>query len=279
MDLRKLKTVFILILIIANVFMSWMIHDAQDYEEKEKNAMVNNVSDILAKEMIFLPDSLVLPETPKADNYFLEKMFGSTEEMIVKFLGTEYEKLDGGSYASDMGTLFVNGNEFIYRKSAVGTSVQELSDQQIEGMCRAEMKRLGMMDDAYSFSGFNQIPEGRKAIFTVKHNNSEFFDAYVSFDVTSSGIAAIGGKNIISDLEVSETSNVYPDVEGVLVGLIKSEKLMKNVAHNIISIKHGYYIGESEESYRNILAIPVWQIAVESGQILHFDARNGKELD
>ena len=136
-----------------------------------------------------------------------------------------------------------------------------------------------MMEEVYAFSGFNRIPNGKKAIFTVKYNDSEFFDAYVSFDVTQSGIAAIGGKNIISDLEVVESSNVYPDVEGVLVGLIKSKRLNKNVPHTIISVKHGYYIGRGAESYRNILAIPVWQVALDTGEILHFDARNGQEIE
>ena len=68
-------------------------------------------------------------------------------------------------------------------------------------------------------------------------------------------------------------------VESVLMGLSRSEKLTQGVLHKIISIKHGYYIGKGGESYKNILAIPVWQIAVDTGQIIHFDARNGRELE
>lgn len=279
MDLSRLKTVFIAILLIANIFMGYMIYNAEMHEREERLAMTADVSQILAKERIFLPNDFELPETPDANNYYLEKMFGSSDEMLLVFLGEGYVESGDRMFESDLGTLFVNGDEFVYRKKNIGASVGEYSNEEIESMCREEMKRRGIMEEAYSFGGINQIPDGKKAIFTVKHNDAEFFDAYMSFDVTKNGVTAIGGKNIISALEVAESSEVYPNVEGVLVGLIKSKNLAENVVHRIISVKHGYYIGRTEESYRNILAIPVWQIALESGQILHFDARNGRELE
>ncbi len=279
MDLSRLKTVFIVILLIANIFMGYMIYNAEIHEREERLAMAADVSQILEKERIYLPDDFELPKTPDANNYYLEKMFGSSDEMLMVFLGEAYVEAGDRMFESSLGTLFVNGDEFVYRKKSVGTPVEEYSNEKIESMCREEMKRLGIMEEAYYFSGVNQISEGKKAIFTVKHNDAEFFDAYMSFDVTKNGVTAIGGKNIISALEVAESSEVYPNIEGVLVGLLKSKNLDENVVHRIISVKHGYYIGRTEESYRNILAIPVWQIVLESGQILHFDARNGRELE
>lgn len=279
MDLRRIKTVFIIFLLGINIFMGWILWNASVFEQQEKVAMSDNISEILSKEMIILPGDLVLPETPVAKNYYLEKMFGSNAEMIVKFLGQEYEETGDRTYASEQGTLFINGDEFLYRKSAPEGNMDVSATEKIEALCREEMKRLGIMEKAYCFSGVNQIPNAQKAIFTVKHETSDFFDAYVSFDVNNKGITAIGGKNIISDMEVMESANTYPDAEGVLVGLIKSEKLQEGVPHKVISIKHGYYIGKGAESYRNILAIPVWQVAVDNGQILHFDARNGRELE
>jgi len=68
-------------------------------------------------------------------------------------------------------------------------------------------------------------------------------------------------------------------VISILADLVKSEGLEKNVGHTIVSIKPGYYIGKSEESYRNILAIPVWQIATDRGVILHYDARSGQKIE
>ena len=61
--------------------------------------------------------------------------------------------------------------------------------------------------------------------------------------------------------------------------IVKNPLLDKNKQHTIVSIKHGYYIGQGSENYRNILAIPVWQIATDSGLILYYDARNGNYID
>ena len=56
----------------------------------------------------------------------------------------------------------------------------------------------------------------------------------------------------------------------------KIYELEKGVVHTIVSVIPGYYIGKTAESYRNILAITVWQIATDSGKILYYDARNGQ---
>ena len=279
MDLRRLKWFFILILLGANIFMWSILKSAELFEQKEKVAMTDNISEILKKEMIILPGELVVPETPKASNYYLEKMFGSNEEMVVKFLGETYSETGERMYESSLGTLFINGDEFIYKKkSDEGSGENEAADS-VEMLCRKEMQRLGIKEEVYAYGGMNKIPVGDKVIFTVKHQESVFFDAYVSFDIVDGRIVSMGGKNIISGLEVTESSNVYPDAESVLVGLSRSEKLVQGMPHRIISIRHGYYIGKGGESYKNILAIPVWQIAVDTGQIIHFDARNGRELE
>lgn len=279
MDLRRLKSVFIIILLAANIFMWTILRDAELFEKSERVAMNDNISEILKKEMIIVPNDLVLPEMQEAKNFYLEKMFGSTEEMLVKFLGNEYTESGDRMYKSEKGTLFINGDEFIYRKANGENDREAVDAENNEILCREEMKRLGIRAEAYAFSGTNKIPNGEKAIFTVKHNDAVFFDAYVSFDIIDGKIFAIGGKNIISGLEVAESSNAYPEVEGVLVGLTKSEKLSQGIPHTIISVEQGYYIGKGGESYQNILAIPVWQIAVDTGQILYFDARNGRELE
>ena len=107
----------------------------------------------------------------------------------------------------------------------------------------------------------------------------EFFDAYISFDVSMDGILGVSGKNIVSKIKASDSNTPYYSVISILADLVKSQELEKNAAHTIVSIRPGYYIGKSEESYRNILAIPVWQIATDRGHILHYDARNGQKIN
>ena len=142
-----------------------------------------------------------------------------------------------------------------------------------------EMENLGILAEVYAFGGINYVDERIKAIFTVRQEDMEFFDAYISFDVSENGILGVSGRNIVSKIKAFDSDTPYYSVISILADLVKSQELEKNVAHTIVSIRPGYYIGKSEESYRNILAIPVWQIATDRGHILHYDARNGQKIN
>lgn len=278
MDLRRMKTVFIFVLAAINIMMIGVLYTAKMYEKQEKETMIQNVSAILGKNRIFLPETLEIPDSPDISNYYIEKMFGSDREMIVKFLGEEYVQQGENSYQSDRGTLTVNGDGFTFQKAAPAGSVTDFSRDNIEKLCIEEMKAFGMMHDAYAFNGFNFVDSGTRAVFTVKKDKAEFFDAYVSFDVSDKGVYAISGRNIISGMTVSGGTSPYFNVCSILADLVKSKKIDTNAVQSIISIKPGYYIGKTAESYRNILAIPVWQIVTDRGVILHYDARNGMEI-
>lgn len=278
MDLRRLKTIFIFVLIAINIMLMIVLNSAKRYEREEKKAMTESLSGVLAKNMIYLPKELEIPDTPDIYNFYIEKMFGSSREMIVKFLGEDYEKDNDGEYISSTGRLFVDGDEFKYFNYNPSGTVTDFSQENIEKLCRKEMENLGIMPDVYQFNGLNFVEDGTRAIFTVKHDDAEFFDAYISFDLSENGIFSVAGKNLISDFSVSGGTVPYFSVVSVLADITKSGKLEKNMAHTIVSVRPGYYIGKGAESYRNILAIPVWQVATDTGVIIHYDARNGQEV-
>lgn len=279
MDLRRMKTVFIFVLLGINIMLSMVLYSARSYERQEKQTMVENLSGFLAKNMIYLPNTVTVPDSPEIYNFYLEKMFGSDHDLIEKFLGQNYENHGEGSFKSTRGTFSVESDVFKFYKSNPSDLITDFSQEKIEKLCRKEMDNLGVMSEVYEFNGFNYVDDGIRAIFTVKRNDDEFFDAYISFDVSEKGIFSVSGKNIISDLSVSGGSSPYYSVASILADLVKNEKLDPKISHTIVSIKPGYYIGKSAESYRNILAIPVWQIATDGGIILHYDARNGQEIE
>lgn len=193
-------------------------------------------------------------------------------------MGDSYVENEPYSYSSDMGQLVIDGDEFKYFNAKPKTPVSDFSEKNIEKVCREEMKRLGMLSKQYVFGGVNFVDDGIKAIFTVQYNDDIFFDAYVSFDISESGIGAVSGRNLLSGLTASGGGQKFYSIISVLSDLAENPALEKNAAHTVVSIKPGYYIGTTAESYRNILAIPVWQIATDSGHILYYDARSGQSI-
>ena len=278
MDLRRLKTIFIFILVALNIMFCAVLYSAQNYEKEERLAMTSSLTKLLAKNMIYLPEKTELPQSPKIYNFYLEKMFGNNEELADKLLDKDWTRIDDSQYKSEKGKLVLAGDEFkFYVKNPLG-NITDLSQDTVEKLCRDEMQRLGIFSELYEFNGLNFVDDGVRAIFTAEQEGKFFFDGYISFDVGDKGITSISGRNMISNLIAMESDEVFFGITSILPDLIENPALKKGVAYTIVSITSGYYIGRTEESFRNILAIPVWQIATDSGEILYYDARNGKYI-
>ena len=56
MDLRRLKTIFIFILVALNIMFCAVLYSAQNYEKEERLAMTSSLTKLLAKNMIYLPE-------------------------------------------------------------------------------------------------------------------------------------------------------------------------------------------------------------------------------
>ncbi len=278
MDLRRLKTIFIFVLIVLNVMFCAVLYNAHNYEKQERTAMTESLTKLLAKNMIYLPDKIELPESPERYSFYMEKMFGNDADLATRFLGKDWKRGHNGEYISDEGRLLLDGDEFKCYIKTSSAKIADFSEEQIEQVCRDEMERLGIFSELYVFNGVNFVDEGIRAIFTAQQEDAFFFDAYISFDVSEEGITAVSGRNMISNLDVRQDGEVFFDITGILPDLVENPELKKGIAYTIVSITPGYYIGETEESYRNILAIPVWQIATDSGEILYYDARNGQSV-
>lgn len=278
MDLRRLKTIFIFVLAALNIMFCAVLYNAQNYEKEEQQIMIESLTNLLAKDMIYLPQKMEIPQSPEIYRFYLEKMYDKNDDLVKKFLGESWTKDEDGVYASENGRLRLEGTEFKFFNKKSTFKTADFSERNIEKICREEMTRLGILSDLYIFNGINLVDNGVKAIFTAQHEESAFFDAYISFDISDEGITLVSGRNLVSDLAVSKSEVQFFSITSILTELPKNQKLQKGVAHTIVSITPGYYIGGTVEDYQNVLAIPVWQIAIDSGEILYYDARNGQSI-
>lgn len=279
MDLRRLKTVFIVVLVAINIMLCAVIYNATNFEKEERATMTESLTKLLAKDMIYLPGRLEFPESPGIYNFYVEKMFGNNADLIEKFLGKDSQLISESEYKSGKGRLLLEGDEFKFFNSSPAGEIIDFSEENVEKLCRKEMERLGILSELYAFSGINFVDDGIRGIFTAQNEKTTFFDAYISFDITDKGISAVSGRNLISALEVSHSGADFLNIISILPDLSENSALEKGVAHTVVSITPGYYIGRTAESYKNILAIPVWQIATDSGKILYYDARNGNSIE
>lgn len=278
MDLRRLKTVFIVVLLIINLALGVILYNAVRQDREIASVTKSNVERILQRDMIYFAPNLQIPEAPEIYNVYLERMSADNEEFATRMLDGKYSVDDDGVYRVGEKSLEINGDEFVYKNPSPEKTVSDFTPKGVEEACRKEMETLGIKSELYMFGGINQIESGMRAVFTMQHGKDVFFDAYMSFDITNNGISSISGKNIISNMTASARNEKYFNVSSVLLELPKLPHYDKSKKTIIMSIKPGYYIGGNTETYSNILAIPVWQIVTDSGEIFYYDARNGEYI-
>ena len=279
MDLRRLKTIFIVVLVVFNLALSVMIYNVLRQEKEIAAITRRNVERILQRDMVYFAPNIEMPKSPEIHNVYIERMSADNEEFAVRMLGGKYNRKSEGVYVNGEKSLEIQGDQFVYKNEKPTNKLDDFNARTVEDACRKEMESLGIKSELYMFGGINQIKDGVRAIFTMQSGKDVFFDAYLSFDVSSNGVQSISGKNLISKLTTSEKKEKYFSASSVLLELPKAPGYDKTKKTIIMSIKPGYYIGGNVESFSNILAIPVWQIMIDSGEIFYYDARNGEVLD
>lgn len=279
MDKQKVKNILIFVLIILNiaVFTVYYRVDAQD--RILYNQTKDNVSLILAASNITI-DKKIIPESPAFfSGRYIERALEANTSFITKILGTGWAESAEHTFSSGDKTLKFSGNVFDFTDKNPDNPPKDFSETEIKNYCFEIMKELDINYRSYQYNGLNFNGKNVKAIFSPALSEYEFFDSFISFEISSPGTTAIQGKNVLLTKAVPSISTKVYDINSILLSLANHEKMKDVKATSIISIELGFYIGSGEDRYSNVLAIPAWQIATENGFIFYFDARNGKYIE
>ena len=279
MDWYKTKNILIFVLIILNLTIFTVFWRTNTQYRIIKNQTYDNIIKILGTNNIRL-DKKIIPDYPEAfTSRYIERAVSDNAPFIIKLLDGSYtHDTKNNIYKSDGKTFSVQKDTFDYSNTSPDNPPKEMTEKYIDDYCIKKMKLMGLDYKLYSFDGLNYNGDKLKAIFTPVIGDYKFFDSYISFEICDKGITSISGKNLILSKTASGISSPVYDLSNVLLDLCSNSSLNKSQINKIVSISLGYYVGNVEDIYSNVLAIPVWQFAFESGTILYYDARNGKFL-
>ena len=279
-DWYKTKNILIFVLLILNIALFSVYYRTDTQDKIISNRAKDNVVSILETNNIHL-DKKIIPKAPESFvGFYLERAVRTNSGMVEKLLGQGYsydEKT--GEYKTSSKTLLINGGNFEFSDNMPKNPPEKTDENYIKEFCQREMDRIGIDKKLYVFGGLNKVDKGVKAIFSAKIDSYEIFDSFISFEISNSGINKISGKNIVVAKNAKGVATKVFGINSVLLDVPSNELISKSRINKIISIKLGYYVGASEEKYSSVLAIPIWQIATDSGTILYYDARNGKKLE
>lgn len=279
MDWYRTKNILIFVLLILNITLFTVYYRTTAQHRIVDNQTRDNIVDILNSSNIRLNKALI-PDTPSSfTGRYIERAVTGNSPFVIKLMGNSYSyDEENNIYKAGTKTLTVKKDTFEYSDTAPQIPPEEKSEKYLKEFCIKAMKALDIDYKLYSFEGLNYNESSVKAIFSPVLGNYKFFDAYMAFEISDKGITSVSGKNIILAKTASGISSKVFDINSVLLDLCSNPGLSKAQINTVASIQLGYYIGEIDEIYSNVLAIPAWQIAMENGGIFYYDARNGKLL-
>ena len=278
MDFKRVKTILIVVLAAVNIALaSWLtgiIYQDRDVSQRSDDQVVA----LLAERNIVL-DKKKIPDTAgELPNCQVERMLDGDEKKVSKLLGGQYQKAADGSYVNGSKTLVISGDSFRLSDTRPEKPLSARTPEAVEAYCVEAMQEMGISTDNYFFSGMNAAGDNVKAIFISRFGKYDFFDANLEFELSDQGLVSVQGKNLIAANTVTGTKTDIFAIRSILVDFVNNPRLDTSRQTVIASIQLGYYIGHDAEQYKSVMAIPVWQIATEQGQIFYYDARNGKLL-
>lgn len=278
MDWYKIKNILIFILVSLNIVLFAVFYRVNTQDKIIEEQMRDNVVTILSANNISI-DQETIPESPQFfTGHYIERALSTNASFIEKVLGSSYTTSEN-TYQADDKTLSFSGNMIDFTDQSPDNPPGDFTEDNVEKYCLEEMKKLGINYKIYVYAGLNFSDNSVKAIFSPLIGNYEFFDSFISFDVTKDGISAMQGKNILLSKTVPSISTKVFDINSILLELCSNPAASSEQPNAIISIRLGLYIGGGEERYTNVLAIPAWQIAMQNGSIFYFDARNGNFIE
>lgn len=278
MDVAKVKTILIFVLAALNIALFSFLIGARNQDSSVNQRSDDQVISLLAEKNIKLDKKLIPGKVSAVPNCLIERMLSGDDKTISKLLGGKYIKEEEGRYINENKQLTLNGDSFRFTDAAPANPPTDNSPAEIEKYCVEAMKHMGISAENYTFLGMNSAGANVKALFAPKCAGYSFFDANLDFEISENGLVSVQGKNLISSNTLSGGKTEIFSIHSILVDFADNQYLDHTRQTVISGISLGYYIGHDAEQYKSVLAIPVWQIASDSGDIFYYDARNGKFL-
>ncbi|MBO5136398.1 MAG: hypothetical protein J6C17_03345 [Clostridia bacterium] len=278
MDLRRIKTITIAVLLIIFIMLSGFLISLNRRDKAIEKEANEQVVALLGKSNIILDKNLIPEKNERVEESYVEKIIPNDPVFIEKLLGKGYTKKEGHLYENENKRIMIEGASFSYMAGESTDSVKINDKTQVESYCREKLKWLGADEKLYAFSGVNMTDNTVKALFSGKYEKYEYFDSFITFELTEKGVKSVQAKNLLSSSTASQEKTSLFSINSILLDIAGNPEMDKEKKTSVISIAKGYYIGR-ESDYKKTMAVPVWQIALDDGTIMYYDARNGNYIE
>lgn len=282
MDWKRFKTIIIIALIFINIFLAVTYARMKLSEQNVSKDTRKNITAILKKSNITIDYDIFPKNKESYTACYISRFLPDDEKFISKVIG-EIDTYNDGVYSGKLGTLKISDEVFLFSLNSADKNAPDeesvSSEETASALCEKIMDNCGIYRELYSRRKFTH-KKGKKSArlrYELSFDGYGFFDSYIDFEINEGGITKITGRNIVKNETAQPYEAKLMPMESVIVGVAADKKAEKAV--RITDITFGYILGNSESRYQSALALPIWRIRFDDGDIIYYDARNGSKLE
>lgn len=275
MELRRLKTIIILILLLV------MTAGIVSYAQMEQNDRSinrdyeNRIISMLDDAHISIDRALISHGGGFARNLYIELADCGGEEFVTSVLGSGYTKTDRTVFAKDGKRLTLTDDGAVLTSG--GEALQAGRERE---RCTALLSSLGVDIHLYKLSGIQggQSEDGTYAArYSAYYEDCEIFDSYIDVVINEES-TTVTFKNPISLCRSTEGTSAFFSGASILAELPQNPMFEGVERATVTEIRRGAAIASDGQNIKSVFAIPVWRVTTDGAGVMMYDARNGNFL-
>ncbi len=267
MEWGRIKTIFIIIFAIVNVFLLSVYLKSQYKSDDIDSSLISDTVKVLAENNIKI-DEKIIPKTIETVKIFtIENSYSDATTMLESI--REIAKNNDVDWFNEHIAKATNDTNFSCDIKKSSTIIDD--ENQLEYV-RDKLEDIGILT---SGKYVTVKGEGWESYY-LAYNDTVIFDSYIKIKEEKGKVVKIFGKNWLGNkiTEGSITKTISP-IE-VLLDISSRYDGKKEI--KIESITVGYYAGNRSQAVK-VTASPVWEIKLSNGECRYYDMRNGNLLE
>lgn len=271
MNWSRVKTIFIILFLISDLFLLAILTISDRSLNAVSPEIIESTVQILENNSICI-DPDIIPKKTKSVHYAeAENVISDYAAFAKAILGNSAAENGDNSYESELGTLTIDGNSFVFSANSALLNQDLQNTKDIEKNASNFLKNIGF-DLSHAKSKSEKTDSGYAVTFSNYANGLPIFNSSVTVIFDGKSLASASGTwfNLI---DASGQDNTLKSVTSMLIDLIPQMDTSAGSVR-ISNLTLGYNIPESSSYHKSAMLVPVWQV-IEEGGAQHFpDARN-----
>lgn len=274
MNIGKVKTVFIVLFLIINIFLIYVSIDLKSENLKITQKEIETTKNVLKNYNVTMNENII-------DSVYYNLNYVNIVNPVANKKDFAYT-LTGSSFGSatnfngKKGILSFKDNEFSFFPKSKGKKISSaLPSQSAASKVLKTLSKYGLKTGYLKWQGSFLKDKFYEISFLTSYQGYEFFNSELKVLADKDGVYSVSGK-YFEITGITKAENLKSPLE-ILINFAVSNKDFQNI--HINNIQQGYFVNANSDNFTSLTANPCYKITLKNGNTVFYDAIEGNLIE